>query len=261
MFDYRAQRYVRFAADGTFLETRPRRLQGVVYPWPGVVEDGGVILDWGLDRQQIDHDESMTTVSIVESGGVKDVGPDTVMRIDHVHPVIPRNTRPRIPHGPRLKVSFNAPERIAWLATSTEYVIYRVTAAGDTTLAFSLDSPPAELGRAARVSAASRSPTIRLDEVPTARPIIGRLFSDDHYVLVVPQLQAGILGHSLDIFTREGRFVGRIESPVPLYSPDTIHGPTISDGLLHVPWADEAGVERVSRLRIDGWIPVSSDTH
>ena len=251
--DYRTQQYSQFSLDGSFLATRRRAVFGAVYPWPGVFENDGALLDRGVVYSDVRSDRKLMTVSIVRVPFAEWPAHDTLIRIRHEHPVVPRNTRPRLPHGPRLKLFFDARARIAWMATSTEYLVYRVTMSGDTTLAFSLDSRPANLSVAERESIASANPIARLPEIPTVRQIVGRLFGDGEYVFVVPQLHSHALDRILDVFTRHGHFVGRLESPIPLYSPTSLSGPSLRNGLLYVPWVDDAGVERVSRLRIVGW--------
>lgn len=142
-----------------------------------------------------------------------------------------------------------------WFAHTREYTVYRRTLEGDTTLAFSLPATAAPVTDADLDSIAdtqSEMPAefrIPLGEIPSEKPIVRRIFSDDAgTVYVVPELDGMPAGTAVDAFTDEGMFIGRLETPEGfrfLFSP-----PHATSTHLYLIVTDELDVSYLSRLRI-----------
>lgn len=254
VYDPGNNRFSVFAPDGRFVESRPRRVFGVVYPWRGEFGPEGRLHDWGIDRPgdavgRLGRHVLFYPIRMARDGA----GLDTLPPFEYDMELTSDESR-SLPFGAGLSV-YQDRRGAVWFAHTREYTIYRRTLEGDTTLVFSLPADAAPVTGADLDSLADAQASLPgdlrlpLDEVPSAKPIVRRIFSDDQgTVYVVPELEGVPAGTVVDAFTEGGVFLARLETPEPfrfLFSP-----PHATPTHLYLIVTDELDVSYLSRLRI-----------
>jgi hypothetical protein len=145
-----------------------------------------------------------------------------------------------LPFGRRVVIYLDRNSDV-WAVDTKRYEISRrKLMSGEVTLVFSLEAAPALVTSHDRDSlsglfdrlpppvAAQRRRA--LDELPTYKPAVKRIFSDNgEYVYVLPELDEVLPGSAIDVFNRNGVYLGRLEleerittTPPPLARRDAI---------------------------------------
>lgn len=244
-----------FELDGTFVTSHRRQVRGVVYPWRGEFTPDGHLIDLGVDHLGLDpgSGRSPTATAIHPIRLTHDFEIlDTLPRLYYERELTPDGRG--VPFGRGIS-SYLDRSGSLWFAHTKEYTVHERTLEGDTLLVFSLDIEPPPVTPADRDSilglyegrsAASRpSP----DDFPPTKPVVRRIFGDNAgHLFVIPDLEDHPAGSRLDVFTTDGRYLGRLELPHPATLP--YPSPWATDDRLFVVWGDDFNVPRVSAYRI-----------
>lgn len=252
--DYRRNAYSVFAPDGTFLHSMTRAVRGYIYPWPGWFDPGGFLVDWTYDRERVAAEDfpAREIRNLVRVSG--DGEPlDTPLVLSHVVPLVAGGER-WIPFRPATGMRPGPPGSLLWYLTD-EYSIARVTLSGDTTLVFSLDSPPAPVTAAERDSvlaiAGSDGPRYSPPDIPGAKPVIRRMTTgDDGHIYVLPETRGRVAGTVVDVFTGAGVYLGAMEAP-GIFVGRGAPPPVVRGGHLYGVVRDELDVQFLVRFRIE----------
>jgi hypothetical protein len=235
---------------GEFVETRHRGIGGYSVPWRGGFDDDGLFWE--------------ATVTQTEEGLRR-----AILRFDAEFQ--PRDTllMPEMQDAQtfelRTQTGYMAADvpftptqlwakgagRDLWFASSGDYRLH-LTRGGDTlrTVQRDFDRIP--------VTSEERQEAIeglewfvrqggRVDEsrIPQTKPVLQRFSVDPEgrlWVLVTPTQAES---NPLDVFDAEGRYLGRLQSPVTLYPQ-----PLLRDGFVYGLHTDELGVQQIVRLRL-----------
>jgi hypothetical protein len=144
-----------------------------------------------------------------------------------------------------------------WFGLTGHYRITQRTWEGDTVRVIERAYTPAPLSGEERDSIAQEidrwpanyPPTYTRKEIPETKPAWDRMYiGDEGNLIVQPRATLEDEGRLFDVFDVEGRFLGRVRSPVrfvtmpalPLFTGDRIYGVT----------TDSIGAEQVVRMRI-----------
>ncbi len=242
------QRYTVFGADGR-VETHDRYARIGVGPWPARFTTNGDFYDVSVERHRPRNPSRKgSNVFAFEHVSADGEVLDTAMLIRWPVRLDRQGLNVIMDFAPRFAFAID-PTGAAWVANTKDYAVYRTSLpGGDTTLVFTLDS------HAARVSEAERDSVVAMgwverEDLPEYKPVIDRIIVSSHYVFIVPTLEGYRPGSVIDVFTTDGHFVGRLESPV------TINWRLTDFALgdhIYVGTQDVLGVHQVSRLRIVG---------
>lgn len=221
-------RYSVFDSTGAFLESHSRPL-GVVHPWLGGFDSAGDLYDVspGLTARKW---LSFTYYRIAPPYDSLERLPPLV----YPHPVQPAPMA-AFDLMPRLTFAFGPPGRF-WFAATDAYRIYERTPAGDTTRIVELSRPPSPISGAEKDSVMAQAreehvpPGIfKRSDIPDTRPYVERIVAGRHgRIWVVTSVSSA--GTSFDVFDRTGRYLGSLESPVPIRAlpPPVADGDTLA---------------------------------
>jgi hypothetical protein len=238
---------------GEFIETRRRAIGGYSVPWRGGFDADGRLWEAavvrgesGIRRAILRFDEELNPRDTLL---LPDVQNAQVFELRTQAGSVSAN----VPFTPTQLWAKGAGNDL-WIGSSGEYRLH-LTRGGDTlrTVERAFESVP--------VTSAERQEAIdnlewfvqqggRVDEsrIPGTKPILQRFSVDpDGYLWVLVTPRDGDQ-HPFDIFDPDGRYLGRVDSPVafqpwPIFQVDAVHG-------LHT---DELGVQQIVRARL--WRP------
>ncbi len=254
-------RFTALDPDGTLVGTRPRRVQGVVFPWRGGFAPDGTLIDWGLDypdtvvrtlNSRVEY--AVPTRAIyhpVRFTGDFERG-DTLPPLEFEFELTDDGNR--APFGEGLSL-YQDQDGTVWFARTRAFTLYRRTLEGDTILESSIDARPVPVTSTAIDSVresyiAGGNPEFAPapDDFPATKPMIRRIFGDDAgHVFVLSEQEGMPLGTFVDVFRDTGRYLGRIELPAPVHFP--YPPPHATESHLYYVTTDEFGVEYVVRAR------------
>lgn len=221
-------RYSVFDSTGVFLASHSRPL-GVVHPWLGGFDGAGDLYDVspGLTSRRWLR---FTYYRIPPPYDSLESLPPLV----YPHPVQPA---PTAAFGlmPRLTFAFGPPGRL-WFAATDAYRIYERTPAGDTTRIVELSRSPSSISAAQKDSIMAQARDERFppgmfkrSDIPDTRPYFERIVAGRQgRIWVMTTAPSG--GTSFDLFGRSGRYLGTLESPVPISAlpPPAVDGDTLA---------------------------------
>jgi hypothetical protein len=236
----RNMRFSLFERDGTFLEVRPIRYEGVAGPWRAGFDGSGHLVEWALLRPYIIHrDGSVSWDERARSRFEFTFWPlrfrEDGLLLDTLPPL--RNHLPEdyyTDNGPVrrpvLDFSIDAQGSV-WFAVSDHYQVWRRTLEGDTLLTFSF---PAE-----ELMDASLGDPFR---------VVDRVLTDKAgHVYVLPQTKdVTELGTAVDAFDSNGVFLARTLLPVTVQREPLL----VRGGALYGVTRDSLDVSYVVRLRL-----------
>ena len=247
--DVRNARYSVFDTTGAYITQHQRAAGFYALPWPGGFGPGGRFLDIGLDPPGspilIHYDANVAPVDTVRIPVFEAETFDIPQRVSFL-----------VPFTPSLSWRLDA-RGFVWSAISGDYRLSQQSFDGDTVRVIErtyeyLPVTATDLKEASENLDWFRQEGGRTDmsRVPDVKPAIDGFQIDTQGFLwvrpVVPERQTKRV---FDVFDPEGRYLGPIESPVPLESyprplitPDTIYGVTL----------DELEVQYVVRVEISG---------
>lgn len=243
--DYGNGRLSEFRRDGSLLAGHRQAGGFVIYPWPGVFEtDGGLVNVTPTMR-----DGEFQAVLVRHSPALEPTDSLAIPRYegDSEHFELASEggggIRASIPFGAGLSWDLD-PRGYFWVAPNTaEYEVSQVSFAGDTLLTIRRPSEPHPVTAAEVDSAVAtmkwftdQGGRIDRSRFPSDKPAITQVFAPgDGRVYVVPvtdEFGSGYLTTSgvLDVFDASGRYLGRLElpegmrtsNPEPLFSGDQV---------------------------------------
>ncbi len=251
-------RFSSFTPEGEFIDTRPRLVRGVVYPWRGEFDVDGSMIDWGLDypgmRWVPNESPSRIIYYPVRFSGDFSEG-DTLPTLSFDFEMGPDGEQ-RLVFGEGLS-TFQDRNGAIWFARNKSFTLYRRTLAGDTTLETSIPATPARVTpheidsiQALYIDQGRPEQAPGPDQFAETRPMIRRIFSDEAgHIFVLSEQEGRPLGTFVDVFRDSGRYLGRIDLPVAVHFPYPPPAATESH-LLYVT-TDDFDVEYVVRLRLE----------
>lgn len=250
-------RFSIFTRDGTFVDSRPRQVSGVVFPWRGEFDVDGSLIDWGLDYPGLDPRTNPSPDRIiyypVRFSGDFSSG-DTLPTLEFDFEMTDEGERKVFSEG---LSSFQDRKGAIWFAHDKAFTLYRRTLEGDTTLEFSIDATPVSVAQSDIDSvAALYAGRGRPEAAPgperfaSTKPMIRRIFADGvGHVFVLSDQEELPLGTFVDVFRENGRYLGRMELPARVNFP--YPPPHATDTHLYYVTTDDLDVEYVVRARLD----------
>lgn len=249
-------RYSVYDTTGAFVTSHPRDLSWFGFVWTGRFDDAGRLylqqLSFGLESREawlVWMDSAMVA---------HDSFP--VPKHEQLTYTLKRNGRVRsaatVPFSPSLMWKV-ARDGTLWFGISGDYRLYQRSLTGDTLRIIEREYEPIPVTRAERDEAlaqdflhnmADQGADIDPDLVPANRPVwSGFSIDDEGRLWVVPQT-ADSTSTAFDVFSREGRYLGRMRLGSRIKS--AFPGPLIRGDYLYAVAQDELGVEYVVRARL-----------
>lgn len=249
-------RFSAFRPDGTFVDSRPRFVRGVVFPWRGDFTPDGAMVDWGLDYPGLDPAAGIMVPTRAVYYPVR-LGPDfesgdTLPTLEFEFEMT--GDGGSVPFGEVLSHHQDRNGAI-WFVHNKTFTVFRRTLEGDTTLEFSIEARPAPVTsadvdsvRAVYADQGRPQAAPAPDDFPATKPMIRRIFGDDAgHVFVLSEQEGMPLGTFVDVFRDTGRYLGRVDLPAPVNFP--YPPPHATGSHLYYVTADAFGVEYVVRAR------------
>jgi hypothetical protein len=247
--DVRNARYSVFDTAGTYI-TQHRRAAGFyALPWPGGFGPDGRFLDIGLDPPMspvlIHYDSSLAPVDTVRIPAFESETFDIPQRVSAI-----------VPFSPSLSWRLDT-RGFVWSAISGDYRLFQQTFAGDTVRVIEraydhLPVTAADLEEANENLEWFRQEGGRpdLSRIPDVKPAIeGFQIDDAGYLWVHPVVGEARANRVFDVFDPDGRYLGAVESPVPL---ESYPRPVMTTHAIYGVTEDELEVQYVVRLEISG---------
>lgn len=245
-------RFTVFDTAGRLDTTFRRESFGYGYLWSGSVASGGRVFDPVMARRG----DGIRQLLVVR-------GPD--MRPQDTLDLPDFGERPTFEHrdeqrGAVMQVPFTpgtawrvGPRGHVWASPGSPYRLIELGAGGDTLRVVEKDYDPVPVSAAERDSAEKRVRSFigkgaDLSRIPDAKPALRDFTIDDRGRLwVLPSMTADSAARALDVFDRDGVYLGRVALPgsISFYPPPVIEG----DVMLAL-FVDDLGVQRVERLEI-----------
>lgn len=252
--DQRGNRYSAFSSDGEFVGSYPRTSSYGMYPWPGVMDSSGRVMDVGI-RPTGSGEPVLVRVSPMD--GVADTVLLPYARGERFEVLNERgmpSMSAAVPFAGQWVWRFDRNGYI-WSAITDRYQIVQLGVEGDTVRIIE------RAAEARPVTAEERSAalenltffveaggTIDASRVPSTKPYLNGFIADDRGNLWV-SVQSDGESSSFDIFDPGGRYLGAVTVPFQLYLAPT--SPVFKDGLVHGFTRDDLGVPYLVRLRIE----------
>jgi hypothetical protein len=221
-------RYSVFDSTGAFLESHSRPL-GVVHPWLGGFDSAGDLYDVspGVTARRWPR---FTYYRLAPPYDSLERLPPLV----YPHPLQPV-PRAAFDLVPRLTFAFGASGHL-WFGATDAYRIYERTPVGDTTRIVELSRPPSPLSAAEKDSVMAEArrehfpPSVfERSDLPDTRPYMDRIVIG-HRGRIWVVTNASAARASFDVFDPSGRYLGSLESPVPISAlpPPVVDGDTLA---------------------------------
>jgi hypothetical protein len=250
-------RFSIFTPDGDFVDMRPRKVRGTLYPWRGEFDVDGTLIDWGLEYPRPTAETRAPRPSRVIYYPVRLSGDfaigDTLPTLEFGFEMT--DDGERMLFGEILS-SFQDRKGAFWFAHNKTFTVYRRTLEGDTTLQFSMPATPASVTerdvdsvRAVYIEQGRPERAPAPNAFAATKPMIRRIFSDElGHIFVLSELEGRPLGTFVDVFRDSGRYLGRVDLPTPVSFP--YPPPFATDTHLFYITTDEFDVGYVVRVRL-----------
>lgn len=252
-------RYTVFDTAGSLVETRPRDATGRGYVWPGRFDRDGRVFDYMLVSAGGDWRFRGFVVRGADGNArdslrfPPDGGERSFFRIERENGMSMRAV-PFTPYGD-WEVS---PSGTVWWTAGDSYRLVEIGRGGDTSRVVEQEHDPvpvtgAELDsirRSYEEQYGEGASQVDFSRIPDEKAAIRALFvARDGRVWVLPYGRQGQTGRIADIFTPEGRYLGRLELPVRLRWSVS---PVVTEEALYGVREDPAtGVHQVVRIAIE----------
>ncbi len=261
--DALARQHLVFDLDGNVLRTVARRFTGGGQPGDRPFDAEGRYLDWALgfpNETATAYSDIVQHVPLTLRPGVES---DGVAQWDSLPPVVFRPLRVEVDGmlrpmtflSPSLRLTVDGRGHI-WFADSSKYLVYGRTLEGDTVGRLRLDDEPAPTTAEDRAEVerflGGRQPGF-LAHLPDRKPLIRGLVADGAgRIFVLPETSSVRAGEAVDIFEEDGRHLGRLAFPEPLWMPALGRGVTMhaTRHHLYIGGANAAAVPVLWRFRI-----------
>lgn len=270
--DYGNARYARFDTAGRQLDVMRRPFGFRAYPWRGVVDTAGQLLE-----QNIAYAGDIAEPLDVLVGFGADGAPADTAYLPRFEPesftATTAQGRPMfsmpVPFTPQQVLLFD-PRRRIWSATTGRYALVQQTLAGDTVRVVELQRQPRPVTDAEAAEAfdgiaermaeiggrGGRAPTVDRSRLGRSHPVLAEPFLDDAgYLWVRPDLETppkgGPTGSTFDVFDPEGRYLGQVRSDVAIVGW-MVRPRIVGDRLYAITRDTTTDVAYVVRARIEG---------
>lgn len=242
------RRFSLFTADGEFIETRIQQSNRISLPWRGGFGPAGTIRE--VSESRIDEfTEMLGPVDSLDLAEVESPTFELSMTLGGNQIMMTQ----RVPFGPSRVTQVDAGGE-PWLAVTDVYALHQVALSGDTMRvvrredAGRLPVTGADLDQAReRLSSFIESGAdLDFSKIPDEKPYFSDFtFADDGTLWVELETEAEFEGGRYDLFDREGRYLGRLETPYELRRPK------IRGGFVYASVRDELDVPYVVRARLE----------
>lgn len=248
-------RYSVFDTTGTLVDTHRRASPVAMSPWPGGFDAQGDLHDITL---QFEPGHAPETAVIRYSPDLEPIDTLVLPAFEGEYfETTSRNgrniQRVNVPFSPTQVWSLAGNGDI-WLGVTDEYRLYRLSPVGDTTRIVELARKPIPIrpDEKARilenytsfVEAGGRIDRSRIPE--THPPLISMFEGADEKLWVIPN-RGSEQPFSLDVFDKNGQYIGPVSSPVRLLANPL---PVVTDEFLYGVAKNDLGVQSVVRMRI-----------
>jgi len=233
-----------FRRDGTFVTSHRQQGGFVMYPWPGVFEQGGGLIAVSPGMREGEFEP----VLVRYTSDMQPVDTLAIPRYEGEQEVFELSSddgrmMASVPFGTGLSWDLD-PRGYFWVAPNTAtYEVSQVSLAGDTLLTIRRPAESHSISGAEVDSAIAtmkwftdQGGKIDRSKFPSTKPAITRVFAPgDGLLYVVPvtdEFGSGYLstGTALDVFDPSGRYLGRLDmpegmrttSPEPVFSGDHV---------------------------------------
>lgn len=249
VFDPHAHRIAVFDTAGRHMADHHRVTGGFSFLW-----EGGFVRDSLLYDRRVGHGIVMLDSTFAERDTVPEPRPETSPFFSGPNRRGGRSVT-AVPYLGRMRWS-PGPDGHLWVAPGRPYRFDVLSLAGDTVRTVEREYDPVPVTEAERDSAETLvreryAPAADLDlsRIPEHKPAVEELFfADDGHLWTRPYLPGDSTGHAFDVFDPEGRYLGRVASPVKFRRwPD----PVVRDGYLYGVTVNELDVPYVVGLRIE----------
>jgi hypothetical protein len=269
--DYGNARYARFDTAGTQLDMVRRPFGFRAYPWRGVVDTAGRIVEQNI-AYAADGGEPRDVLIAFDSGGA----PADTAYLPTYEPesftVLNAAGRPMfsmsVPFTPRQVLALD-PRRRVWSGVTDRYALAQRGWSGDTLRVVELtrearpvsaaegDSAFAGIEERIREAAGgpgARMPTVERSRLGRSHPLFGEAFVDDGGHLWVRSDGGAAAGGGFDVFDPDGRYLGFVGDGIGLMG-FMVRPQVVGDRIYGVVRDPVTDVEFVVRARIEGRTP------
>lgn len=244
-------RYSVFSASGEFITSHRRQISFASYPWTGIIDREGRILDTGTHPTKR---RERLLIRVEPSSGVADTFPIPVYKDptydEVVDGVVTRSIN--VPFAGQLIWRPHRDGRV-WSAVTDRYRLVQQSLSGDTLkIIEGVAAPqpvPDEMKREARefLERAAAGADIDISRMPEVLPLIGAFAVDDREYLWVSIVKEEP-GTVMDVFDPSGYYLGRVSSPVNLRFWPTV--PIFQNEYLYAFTTDELDTPSLVRLKV-----------
>lgn len=270
--DYGNARYARFDTAGRQLGTMRRPFGFRAYPWRGLVDTAGRVIEQNITYVGESREPRDVLVGFDGAGAPVDTVPLPPFEPESFM-VLNASGRPMfsmlVPFTPQQTLLFDPRHRV-WSARTDRYVLVQRAFSGDTVRVVELARRPRPVSdaeadsafagieermREAAGGAGARMQPVERGRLGRTHPVLGEPLLDDAGHLWVRASQGGrSTGTAYDVFDPEGRYLGRARADVGL-TDFTVRPQVIGDRLYGVTRDAATDVEYVVRGRIEGRAP------
>lgn len=240
---------------GTLVQIVPRVSPFMMMPWPGRVDQEGLIYD-------VTHGGEVGEITLLRYRP-GDARVDTLPLPSYVPAsfLLERQgatTRAYVPYAPQLVWAIG-PQGHLWSGISDSYRLEVRDHTGRVERIVEKRSAPVRVTPEERASAiedlrffTDQGGVIEPGRIPRNKPAFTSIRIDDlGYAWVSPSQAAGDGQRVFDVFDPTGEFVGRVDVPIPPHQPEML--PVVIRGdRIYAAGLDESGVPYVARFRIEG---------
>lgn len=252
--DQRGNRYSGFDANGQFIGSYPRSVSYGMYPWPGVIDTAGRIMDVGI-RPASSGEPVLVRISPVDG-----VGDTTLLpyvrgeRFEILNEQGMPSMTAAVPYAGQWVWRYD-PDGFVWSAVTDRYQIIQMSVEGDTVRVIEREAEAIPVTADERTTAlenltsfADMGGMVDASRIPSTKPYLSGFISDDEGNLWV-SVQGEGPGSTFDVFDPDGKYLGVVAAPIRLYLSPV--APVFRDGYVYGFTRDDLGVPYLVRLRID----------
>lgn len=255
--DQQNARFSLFDTAGVFLASHRRPGGYSVFPWPGGMDSRGTLYDVASVPRE-DGRPSFTLVRMDAAMQPADTFrlPEYQAATFEVRHANGNRMIAGVPFSPRL-VWRRDPGGDVWVGTSDRYSIARVSFGGDTLRVVERDYEPVPVTAAEKDTAVKQlkwfteqGGRVDASRIPGEKPAYGGVYPDEAgYLWVFPSAPEAAEGTMIDVFDRDGRYLGQVRSGAELRVIDPF---LVRGDRLYVVETDELDIPYVVRYRIQG---------
>lgn len=246
-------RYSVFDTAGNYLTSHRRNVGGYALPWTGGFDDGGKL----IERSIYSGEDGFRPIFVRFDTAFSEADTlDLPPHEDEVFELVTENSRMAysVPFTPDRVIAL-APDGSVWTGVSDAYELAHLSLAADTLRVIRREHDPAPVTDEDREEAlenlqgfVEQGGDVDPSRIPDVKPAYAWFAAaPSGHVWVAPVVEGEDVGTVLDVFDPEGRYLGRVRSPITLSQ----RALTFRDDRLYGLTSDDLGVNYVVRLRIE----------